>query len=87
MSCWELRYNIAALAIAMIREDIYSAEDAFKILESKKKETCKKVDAEDIKEMIGLKKQGMTYKQIGELFGMSKHAVYKRIKKYKEKAN
>ncbi|QZY56693.1 helix-turn-helix domain-containing protein [Crassaminicella profunda] len=85
MSCWELRYNIAALAIAMIREDIFSAEDAFKRLEGKKKRICREADPKDTEQMIRLKEKGLTYKQIGEAFGISKDAVYRRMKRYKEK--
>jgi hypothetical protein len=67
MTSLDLRYNIAALAIAIIRDDIFSAEDAFKRLEGKKKRTWRKADTKDTKEMMKSKEQGFTYKQIGEL--------------------
>lgn len=37
----------------------------------------------DIEDMIRLK-QKMTYEEIGEIYGLSKQAVYRRIKRYKE---
>ena len=41
------------------------------------------IDRPDIEDMIRLKKR-MTYEEIGELYGLSKQAVYRRIKRYKE---
>jgi DNA invertase Pin-like site-specific DNA recombinase len=35
---------------------------------------------DDELEMTRLKQQGMTYKEIGDIYGISDHAVYKRIK-------
>jgi DNA-directed RNA polymerase specialized sigma subunit len=37
----------------------------------------------DIEDMIRLKRE-MTYKEIGEIYGLSKQAVYRRIKRFKE---
>jgi len=41
------------------------------------------ITKDDIEDMIRLK-QEMTYEAIGKLYGLSKNAVYRRIKRYKE---
>lgn len=33
-------------------------------------------------EMVDLKEQGMTYKQIGNMYGLTRATVYTRLKKY-----
>jgi DNA-directed RNA polymerase specialized sigma24 family protein len=35
-------------------------------------------------EMIRMKLQGMTYREIGEIFGLTPEAVYRRVKRFKE---
>jgi DNA invertase Pin-like site-specific DNA recombinase len=40
----------------------------------------------DVLEMISFKENGMTYKEIGYMYGISSNAVYRRIK-YCEKKN
>lgn len=40
----------------------------------------KSLTKEDELEMIRLKQQGITYKEIGAIYGISDNAVYKRIK-------
>lgn len=41
------------------------------------------ITKDDVEDMIRLK-QEMTYEAIGKLYGLSKNAVYRRIKRYKE---
>ena len=41
------------------------------------------IDKPDIEDMIRMK-QEMTYEEIGEIYGLSKQAVYRRIKRFKE---
>jgi len=38
---------------------------------------------EDIEDMIRMKQKGMTYQQIGDLYGLSWDSVRRRIKRYK----
>lgn len=41
---------------------------------------------QEIEEMIRLKEQGVTYKELSKMFGASSgQAVYEKIKKYKER--
>lgn len=78
----DLRYNIAALAIAIIRDDVFIVEQAFDILEGKDS----KLTNSDVEDMIAMKSQGMSYRQIGTIYGLTYSAVAKKITRYKEKA-
>lgn len=40
---------------------------------------------EEIEEMIKLRQNKVTYKEIGEMVGASGQAIYEKIKKYKER--
>lgn len=70
--------NYCALYLAIIKN--YTHEQAFEILENGKL-SRKKVDLRTLQEMVQLRGRGLTYKQIGEIFGLRAHAVYKRLKK------
>lgn len=74
-----LDYNYAALAVAILRG--CSVEHAFELLENPEIRTPKFTD-DDIEDMVKLK-QEYTYKQIGEIYGLSRSAVYNRIRRYK----
>ncbi|MDF2608898.1 MAG: hypothetical protein K0R92_372 [Lachnospiraceae bacterium] len=43
------------------------------------------ITGEDIEDMIRMKQQGMTYREIGSYYGISEEAAYRRIKRYKAK--
>jgi hypothetical protein len=43
------------------------------------------ITSADIEDMIRMKEQGMTHREIGECYGISEEATYRRIKRYKEK--
>jgi DNA invertase Pin-like site-specific DNA recombinase len=43
------------------------------------------ITSEDIEDMIRMKQQGMTHREIGSFYGISEEAAYRRIKRYKEK--
>lgn len=79
----DLRYNIAALAIAILKG--ISPEQAFAILEGKNIITV--YNEEDIKDMVRLHDQGFSYRQIAEMYGLTKDAVQKRINRYKKKTS
>lgn len=76
----ELRYNIIALMAAILREDITIPEMAFAVVQG----TEYKPTYEDTLDMIELKKT-MTYKAIGEIYGLSDCAVFRRIEYIKKK--
>lgn len=80
-STLDIRYNIAALAIAILREDICIPEQAFAVVSGQEF----KFDQEDIKDMMILKKEGMTYQEIGDSYGINKGNVYGKIRRVKKK--
>ena len=78
-----MKENFYALLICILKPD-YTIDMSLQImvdgLFKKENTTLTKPDIED---MI-LLKQEMTYEEIGKLYGLSKQAVYRRIKRFKE---
>jgi DNA-directed RNA polymerase specialized sigma24 family protein len=62
-----------ALIIAILHEDYISPEKAFDKLHK-----CH--DLQAIKQMAA---EGMTYREIGEVYGVSRWAIHKRLKRFK----
>lgn len=77
----ELEHNIAALAVAILREDVSIQEQAFAVISGEKFNFT----ISDIKDMIKFKEQGFTYKQIGEIYGIDKYNVYSKIRRHRKK--
>ncbi len=76
-----MEYNWCALIISILKK--CTPEQAFESLEKCspiKYHQNKTITKHDVMNMIKLKKK-LTYQQIGDLYGMSKDAVFKRIKK------
>lgn len=72
--------NYCALAVAIIKD--CNPETAFTKLESPHPELIKKIILpEDISLMEKYRKRGLTYAQIGNIFGLSMDVVYSRIKR------
>jgi len=78
-----MKENFYALLICILKPD-YTIDKSLQVmvdgLFKKENTTIRKPDIED---MIRLK-QEMTYEEIGKLYGLSKQAVYRRIKRFKE---
>lgn len=74
----DLRYNYFALVLAVYCQ--CPAEVAFNRLENP---SYKRVSLEpdEVKAMIELKGQGKTYREIGELYGITADAAYNRIRR------
>lgn len=83
---YALRENIAALCIAIIRDDVFTVEQAFAVFEGKDV-TRHRSSKEDIKDMIAMKTQGMTYREIGKIYGMSGSGILRRIDEHKKETN
>lgn len=72
--------NYYALTLSIIHG--YFPETAFAKLESPNPEQIKQIILpEDLSLMKRYRKHGLTYKQIGDIFGLSMDVVYARIKR------
>lgn len=80
-----MKENYYALAICIMKQ--CTPEQAFELMNTGKKKRTRKGEAlKDAADMIRLRdNQHMTYVAIGELYGLDKDAVYRRIKRAKEK--
>lgn len=78
---FDLRYNIAALAIAILRHDVYLPEQAFAALENIEYKT----GDYDLDIMLEMRDKGLTYKQIGKIYGTTDSNIHHRLKRYKVK--
>lgn len=80
--------NWIALGIAILAPKYITPEQAFamlnKVPKPKKHKVNKQINNKDILDMIELKKTH-TYQEIGLMYGMTYTAIYRRIKRYKEK--
>jgi hypothetical protein len=74
--------NWSALCISILKN--IPPEQAFLLLEGnvqKKRKLNPTITDEDIEDMIRLR-ESHTYREIGEMYGLEYHAVFKRIKRY-----
>lgn len=77
----DLKDNYIALAMSILTG--WTADQCFTYLDTMRRPIQNRNIAEkDIEHMVQLKQQGMTYRQIGEMFGLSSGAVFKRVKRY-----
>lgn len=80
-----MKENYYALLICIIRPD-YNIDRSLQAMVdgeiTKTRNTAVKKD--DVEDMIRMKSEGMTHKEIGEIYGMTKDAVHKRIQRYRE---
>ncbi len=81
LSVLELAENYCALAVAILTHS--TPERSFELLEkgAGKRTYRSDITEEDIKDMIKLK-EGMTYKAIGELYGLSECVAWRKMKNY-----
>lgn len=77
----DLRYNIAALTIAICHNQFLLPEQAFSIISDKTHRTT----VEDKEDMLRLKEQGLSFNKIGKVYGVTGSNVYKVLNKYKVK--
>lgn len=74
-------HNTAALALAICYQNYIIPEEALNIIEGK---GGFKLTEEDKEDMYKLKQEGLTYAEIGKMYGYTDTRVYKIIKRYKE---
>lgn len=77
----DLRYNIAALTIAICAEEFMLPEKAFSIISDE----AFHLKDDDLEDMIRLRNEGATYREIAEIYDSTDSNIFKRIKYYKAK--
>lgn len=77
----DLRYNIAALTIAICSERYVLPEKAFSIISEEKYH----LTDEDVEDMLRLRDQGVRLVDVANMYGMSSSDMVHRIKRYKVK--
>ena len=75
-------YGFTALMICVFSN--MTPEQAFRKLENKSYKNTMLSD-EDALDMMKMKENGMTYKAIGECYGISESAAFRRMERFKEK--
>lgn len=75
----DLRYNIAALCVAVLRDDIAIPEQAFAVLEGKKYELTEK-DTWDMVKLHLL--EGVTFRELEEIYGIGYSNIHHRITRH-----
>lgn len=70
LTALDLEENIAALAIAILRNDVVISDDAFKLLDKKFKEKQKKREKGIQEQVYEMRIAGMSYKEIVNLTGL-----------------
>lgn len=70
--------NWCILLIAILKNT--SVEQSFYLFNNTKAKTNKTITSEDIEDMITLSQQGISYRDIGDMYGISRYSVCKRIK-------
>lgn len=78
-----MKENYYALLICILRP--VTIERSFDMLSGKiTKVQNKAITKDDVRDMISMKQQGMTYQEISDIYGLSWDAVRRRIKRFKE---
>ena len=77
----EVDHNWAAFALAIIKP--ISPELAFRVIEEGPA-VIRSLEGRDAinEEMLQLKRSGLTWEQVGAVFGVSDSAAYRRVKRY-----
>jgi len=77
-----IRINFYALVIAAVNPEVVSQEQAFEYYEKGKLSSGRfPYTEEDSQDMLVMRRQGMKYRDIAEIYGMNFTNVYKRIEK------
>ena len=82
LTATDTNYNTAALVLAICYQNYITPEEALNIVEGGQGFKLTEQDKED---MYKLKEEGLTYTEIGKMYGYTDTRVYKIIKRYKEK--
>lgn len=78
-----MKENYYALLICIVRPA--TIEQSFDLLDGRiTKIQNKSITTNDVQDMIRMRQQGITYEEIGQMYGLTMQAVYMRIKRYRE---
>ncbi len=80
-SILDLRYNLAALAIAICSEEFMLPEKALSIIEEKKFI----LGNEDLEDMLKLRDRGVTYRELAEIYNSTDSNIHHRLRRYMQK--
>lgn len=78
---FDLRYNVAAMYIAILRDDVATPEQAFSMLEGKSYRLAK----EDVEDIIAMRDRGMEYKDIAKIYGYSESGIKSKVYRHRKK--
>lgn len=78
----DLRYNISALTLAICSKRYMIPEQAFSVLSQNQKYITTDEDKED---MLKLVEEGLSYREIGEIYGIETSNVHKTLARYKSR--
>lgn len=81
VSSLDTSMNIAALVLAILDKNIKTPEQAFEKLYMKNYTTT----TDDVQVMIQMREKGMTYREIGLIYGMTESGVCHKIQRYKKR--
>lgn len=76
----DLRYNISALVLAICSDRYMLPETAFSIISSNRKYITTDEDKDDMLKLID---GGLSYREVGETYGLSPSNVHKTLVRYK----
>ncbi|MDD4528241.1 MAG: AsnC family protein [Candidatus Margulisbacteria bacterium] len=74
--------NWYALVVAILLK--VPPETSFKMLNEGSRKVSSALNDNDTLDMLKYREDGITFKEIGEMYGISESAAYRRMKYYKE---
>lgn len=84
-TAFDLSYNITALCVAILNENIATSEQAFNAIEDKQLDSV--YNEQDTIDMANMIEQGMTYRKVGKFYGLRGDTIFDRVKRYKKKTS
>jgi hypothetical protein len=79
-----MKENYYALLICILKP--VTIEQGFDMLDGRiTNRNNMAITDDDIEDMVRMKNQGMTHREIGQVYGITEEAAYRRIKRYKER--
>ena len=81
-----MQENYYALMVAIFSKSYVTVEQAFSLIQTGKKIHVPEWEKVEMsKEMAALRDSGLTYQEIGDMYGLGKDDVFRRVKRAKMK--